>query len=111
MGCTGTPAVSEREQQNRRGSMKLGRVLSCSAAAFVVAASPLPAGAAQPSAPRSKVIAEIAPNHGEAVERLRQWIALPTIANMNLNHKEGAEHMRQLALDAGFQKARVVPTG
>jgi acetylornithine deacetylase/succinyl-diaminopimelate desuccinylase-like protein len=29
---------------------------------------------------------------------------------MNVNHKEGAEYMRRLALDAGFQQARVVST-
>ena len=45
-----------------------------------------------------------------AIERLRQWIALPTIANMGINHQEGAEYMRQLALDAGFQQARMIKT-
>jgi len=62
------------------------------------------------AAPKDEVIAEIAPNHQEALDRLTKWIALPTIANMGVNHQEGAEYMRQLALDAGFQKARVVPT-
>ena len=45
-----------------------------------------------------------------SIERLREWIALPTIANMGINHREGAEYMRQLALDAGFQQARIVQT-
>ena len=31
-----------------------------------------------------------------------QWIALPTIANMGINHAEGADYMRRLALDAGL---------
>lgn len=45
-----------------------------------------------------------------AIERLRQWIALPTIANMGVNHAEGADYMRRLALDAGFQQAQVIKT-
>ena len=48
--------------------------------------------------------------HEASIERLREWIALPTIANMNINHREGAEYMKKLALDAGFQQARLVAT-
>ncbi len=59
---------------------------------------------------RDKVAAAIRADHDAAIQRLRQWIALPTIANMGVNHKEGAEYMRQLALDAGFQQAKVIPT-
>ena len=81
-------------------------VLSGAAALLLAATLPLPAVAA----PRDEVIAEIAPNHEETLEKLRKWIALPTIANMGVNHAEGAEHMRQLALDAGFDQARIVPT-
>ena len=87
--------------------MNLARgVLNGSAALLAATAVSFSAQAA----PADKVIAEIAPNHEESIERLRKWIALPTIANMGVNHKEGAEYMRQLALDAGFQQARVVPT-
>ena len=74
----------------------------------LLAATALPMQAL--AAPKDEVIAEIEPNHGETLDRLRKWIALPTIANMGINHREGAEFMRQLALDAGFQKARIVPT-
>ncbi len=81
-------------------------LLGGTAALLAAAAVPLAAAAA----PRDEVIAEIAPNSAESLDRLKKWIALPTIANMGLNHGEGAEHMRQLALDAGFQKARIVPT-
>ena len=87
--------------------MNVSRRMKSGAAALLLAtAMPLPAFAA----PKDEVIAEIEPNHDEALERLTKWIALPTIANMGVNHAEGAEHMRQLALDAGFQKARIVPT-
>ena len=66
---------------------------------------------ARPGDPgREKVVAAIKADHGAAIERLRNWIKLPTIANMGINHKEGAEYMRQLALDAGFQQAKVIAT-
>ena len=48
--------------------------------------------------------------HAASVKRLQDWIALPTIANMGMNHKEGAEYMRRLALAAGFQQAQVITT-
>src|SRR5436190_8028233 len=59
---------------------------------------------------REKVVAAIKSDHDASIERLRKWIALPTIANMNINHREGAEYMRQLVLDAGFQQARIIGT-
>ena len=69
-----------------------------------------PAVAAPADKGRDKVAAAIRADHDAAIARLRKWIALPTIANMGINHKEGAEYMRQLALDAGFQQAKVIPT-
>ena len=78
--------------------------------ALVLAATSVPASAAKNDPGRDKVAAAIRADHDAAVERLRQWIKLPTIANMGMNHKEGAEYMRQLALDAGFQQAKVIPT-
>jgi len=66
---------------------------------------------AKPGDPgRDKVVAAIKADHDASVERLRDWIKLPTIANMGINHKEGADYMRQLVLDAGFQQAKVIPT-
>jgi len=53
---------------------------------------------------------EIAARHDEAVKRLQDWIALPSIAAENLNSAEGAERMAQMLRDAGFQKVDVVPT-
>ena len=58
----------------------------------------------------SDVRQEIAQRHDEAVERLRQWIALPSIAAEDLNYPAGAEYMANLLRDAGFQKAVVVET-
>ena len=53
---------------------------------------------------------EIAKRHGEALKRLQDWIALPSIAAESLNSAQGAERMAQLARDAGFQKVTVVAT-
>jgi len=54
--------------------------------------------------------AEVAKRHGEAVKRLQDWIALPSIAAENLNFPAGAEYMAKLARDAGFQQATVINT-
>ncbi len=78
--------------------------LLAASAAIVIAASPTSARAPEP------VVGAIRADEKPAIEKLRQWIALPTIANMGINHAEGAEYMRQLALDAGFQQAKVIPT-
>jgi acetylornithine deacetylase/succinyl-diaminopimelate desuccinylase-like protein len=58
----------------------------------------------------SAVKAEVAKRHDEAVKRLRDWIALPSIAAENLNSTEGAEYMAKLAREAGFQQATVIST-
>jgi acetylornithine deacetylase/succinyl-diaminopimelate desuccinylase-like protein len=60
---------------------------------------------------RDKVVAAAKAASGDSLNRLKQWIALPTIANMGVNTPKGAEYMKQLALDAGFQQARIVETG
>jgi acetylornithine deacetylase/succinyl-diaminopimelate desuccinylase-like protein len=86
-----------------------GRIL-LSGAALIATSAVSPAAAAPSDPGRAKVVSAIRAGHGASIERLRQWIALPTIANMNINHREGAEYMKKLALDAGFQKARVVAT-
>src|SRR5436305_3568493 len=53
---------------------------------------------------------EIAKRHDEAVKRLQEWIALPSIAAENRNYPAGADYMAKLARDAGFQQATVVNT-
>jgi acetylornithine deacetylase/succinyl-diaminopimelate desuccinylase-like protein len=61
-------------------------------------------------ADQAAVIAEIARQHDTTVQRLREWIALPSIAAENLNYPEGAEYMARLARDAGFTRVEVIPT-
>ena len=53
---------------------------------------------------------EITKRHDEAVKRLQDWIALPSIAAENRNYPAGAEYMARLARDAGFQRADIIRT-
>ncbi len=53
---------------------------------------------------------EVVARHDEAVKRLQDWIALPSIAAENLNSAEGAQRMAELATEAGFQKVTVIST-
>jgi len=53
---------------------------------------------------------EIAKRHDEAVKRLQDWIALPSIAAENRNYPAGPEYMAKLAGDAGFQHVEIVTT-
>src|SRR5438552_2931610 len=53
---------------------------------------------------------EITRRHDEAVKRLQDWIALPSIAAENRGYPAGAEYMAKLARDAGFQQATVINT-
>src|SRR5579872_6719951 len=46
----------------------------------------------------------------QAIKRLQDWIALPSIAAENRNMKEGAQKMVDLLKEAGFQMAKVMPT-
>ena len=90
--------------------MRLGRrALMAGALALGVAAN-FPAFAAPSPKDRAAVSAALVAGHGETIDRLKQWIALPTIAAEGRNVAEGADYMRRLALDAGFQSARIVKT-
>jgi len=90
--------------------MRLNRrmMMAGAAALAVMIAAPV---TAEPSAKdKSAISAEVRAGHDATVKRLQDWIALPTIAAEKKNVTEGAEYMRRLALEAGFQKARIVPT-
>lgn len=90
--------------------MRIDWRMMMAGAASLALLGAVPVAAAPGDKGRDKVAAAVRADHDAAIERLRQWIKLPTIANMGVNHKEGAEYMRQLALDAGFQQAKVIPT-
>ena len=80
-------------------------LLAASAAMLSVPAAALPT-----AKERDALAAAVKADHAAAVKRLQDWIALPTIAAESRNAAEGAEYMRRLALDAGFQLAKVIPT-
>src|SRR5207244_9229510 len=76
------------------------------------------AGAASLMLPRLARAADLAPvereiqkRHGEAVQRLQDWIHQPTIAAEGIGGEEGVQHFIRLLRDAGFQRAERVPTG
>ena len=78
------------------------------AAALASVALVTPASAETPN--RAQLEQAVKSSHAQNLKRLRDWIALPTIAAEGRNTPQGAEHMRQLLLDAGFQQAKVIPT-
>ena len=45
-----------------------------------------------------------------SIQRIQDWIALPSIAAEDLNMMAGAKYMMALARDAGFDQAEIVPT-
>ena len=59
---------------------------------------------------RSQLESSVKASHAVNLKRLQDWIALPTIAAEKRGTPEGAEYMRKLLLDAGFQQAKIVPT-
>lgn len=67
-----------------------------------------PARAETPA--RETIRGVVVKQHDATVKALQDWIALPTIAAEKRNTAEGADYMRKLALDAGFQKAEIIPT-
>ncbi|MGB0134401.1 M20/M25/M40 family metallo-hydrolase, partial [Dokdonella sp.] len=62
------------------------------------------------SPPLDSISKVVASQHDASIKRLQEWIALPSIAAEDLNSKEGAEYMAQLARDAGFQFVEIIQT-
>src|SRR5688500_5333990 len=84
------------------------RLLCTALVASLLAASTIPASAETPN--RGELAASVKASHAANLKRLQDWIALPTIAAEKVGTPQGAEHMRQLLLEAGFQQAKIVPT-
>ena len=98
-------------QLNRRG------LLLMAAAAGATLATPrlLRAAAGKGAEPRfggdlTAVRAAIETQRPQAIKRLQDWIALPSIAAEDRNMKEGCQMMIDLLKDAGFQSATMMPT-
>jgi acetylornithine deacetylase/succinyl-diaminopimelate desuccinylase-like protein len=76
--------------------------------ATVIALAGAPLAAETPQ--RDKIAARVAAQHDATVKALQDWVALPTIAAEKRGTPEGAEYMMQLAREAGFQQAKIIPT-
>lgn len=59
---------------------------------------------------RTPVYNEIQKQHNEAVQRLQDWVKLPSIAAENRGMKDGVEWMMKMAKEAGFQKVERMDT-
>src|SRR5882762_2892635 len=102
------------EQHSRRG------LLMMAAAAGVSLATPRmlrAAGRGDSSKAATKfggdlatVRAAIEKQQGDALKRLQNWIALPSIAAESRNMNEGCQMMMDLLKEAGFQTATIMPT-
>ena len=91
-----------------KGKVYLMRIACAALVAglFVTTASIAPAETPN----RAELAASVKANHDANLKRLQDWIALPTIAAEKRGTPEGAEYMRKLLLDAGFQQAKIIPT-
>jgi acetylornithine deacetylase/succinyl-diaminopimelate desuccinylase-like protein len=87
--------------------MKRTTLFTAALAAFITVTTGATSSAADDLA---DIKAQITQRHDEAVKRLHDWIAQVSIAAENRGYPEGPEYMAQLARDAGFQQATVVPT-
>ncbi len=80
-------------------------------AAGVALTSPTRLLAAAPSAgDLAGVRKAIEAQRPEAIKRLQDWIALPSIAAEGRNVQEGAQYMADLLKDAGFQHQSIIQT-
>ena len=83
------------------------RTIAAAVAAFALLSLAAPVSAADDL---SDIRREVTKRHDEALARLREWIALPSIAAENLNSAAGADYMAKLARDAGFQQVAILAT-
>ena len=94
---------------NRRGLM-----LMAAAAGANLAMPRMPLAAAKADAgfggDLTAVRAAIEKQRPEAIKRLQNWIALPSIAAENRNMRGGCQMMIDLLKEAGFQSATMLPT-
>jgi acetylornithine deacetylase/succinyl-diaminopimelate desuccinylase-like protein len=110
------PETQESRMAKRLATRKRSVLAAAIAVAATLPAAPSRAAANGPDGGRSAgpdltdVRREIEKRHDVSVQALKDWIALPSIAAENLHFPAGAEHMAQLARDAGFTRVEVVPT-
>jgi acetylornithine deacetylase/succinyl-diaminopimelate desuccinylase-like protein len=76
----------------------------------VLVAAPTLVAAAAKNSDKAAVLAQVPKMHDQNLQRLQEWIALPSIAAENRNYPQGAEHMAKLAEEAGFTGVKIIPT-
>jgi len=79
-------------------------------AAATAAALALPRWSRADASDITAIRAEIEKRHGEAVQRLQEWIHQPSIAAENRGMSEGCEVTMRMLRDAGFGQVTKVPT-
>jgi acetylornithine deacetylase/succinyl-diaminopimelate desuccinylase-like protein len=86
----------------------LGEIMKrCLTILFIFCVNLIAFGASEDRAPIYK---EIKNRHEEAVKRLQDWIALPSIAAEKKNTNEGCDLMMKMLREAGFQKVERIDT-
>src|SRR5260221_11792760 len=93
---------------NRRQMIKT--TLAAGAATALASTLPAELFAADNTADKDAVLAQVPKLHAETIKRLQDWIALPSIAAENRNYPQGPEFMAKLARDAGFTDVELIPT-
>jgi acetylornithine deacetylase/succinyl-diaminopimelate desuccinylase-like protein len=88
----------------------VARSLSRSAFAIVLSLALLATTVSAKEPPElAPLRAQLNAQHDANVQRLRDWIALPSIAAENLGYPQGAEYMQKMLQDAGFQHTEIIP--
>jgi acetylornithine deacetylase/succinyl-diaminopimelate desuccinylase-like protein len=99
------------EQQTRRGLLMMAAAAGASLAMpRMIRAAGGKGSNAEFGGDLKVVRAAIEKQRPEAIKRLQNWIALPSIAAENRNMQEGCQMMIDLLKDAGFQTAKKMPT-
>jgi len=86
-------------------------ILKAAAASAALAAPAAALAQTRRGSDRDAIVRAVDAGFDASLARLREWIALPTIAAESLNIEQGADHMARLATEAGFTGVRKVPTG
>ena len=98
------------ELPNRRGLLLMAAAAGATLALPRLTRAAANNAGAQLGGDLSSVRAAIEKQRPEAIRRLQNWIALPSIAAENRHMKEGCQMMMDLLTEAGFQTARMMPT-
>ncbi|HET9448333.1 MAG TPA: M20/M25/M40 family metallo-hydrolase [Steroidobacteraceae bacterium] len=89
---------------NRRNVLK-------GAIASAAALSSASAFAAASSSKLKAIRKAVDAGYDSSLQRIQDWVRLPTVAAEQLNIQEGADYMARLASEAGFSRVRKVATG